>query len=220
MKKLVLKAAVLMAAMLCAPLAANASLLIFNAALDAAQVVDGGPSHSSATGLATVTLDTDFFTLTTDYSWQGLTGRGTRAHLHSAPAGQTREPPNGGFFHGVFSADAVDDEYLIDCTAIGQYYCVTTSGKTHDVLQLSVDNGYGHFYTDLTNFEEVAPWTFQDLVDAFENGDMYIDMHTEEYPGDEIRGQFAAAVPEPETYALMLAGLGLVGAAVRRRTAK
>ncbi|MDP3126696.1 MAG: PEPxxWA-CTERM sorting domain-containing protein, partial [Thiobacillus sp.] len=27
----------------------------------------------------------------------------------------------------------------------------------------------------------------------------------------------AAAVPEPETYAMLLAGLGLVGAAVRRR---
>jgi hypothetical protein len=217
MKKLILKTVVLMAAMLCAPLAANANLLIFNAALNAEQVVDGGPSYSSATGLATVTLDTELFTLTTDYSWQGLTGRGTRAHLHSAPAGETRDPPNGGFFHGVFSD--VDDEYLIDCTAIGQYYCVTTSGKTHDVLQLSADNGYGHFYIDPTDFEK-GRWTFQYLVDTFENGDMYIDMHTEEYPGDEIRGQFAAAVPEPETYALMLAGLGLVGAAVRRRTAK
>lgn len=32
--------------------------------------------------------------------------------------------------------------------------------------------------------------------------------------------QSVAAVPEPETYALMLAGLGLMGAVVRRRSAK
>ena len=33
-------------------------------------------------------------------------------------------------------------------------------------------------------------------------------------------GQMAAAVPEPETYAMLLAGLGLMGAVVRRRSAK
>ena len=31
---------------------------------------------------------------------------------------------------------------------------------------------------------------------------------------------FTSAVPEPETYAMLLAGLGLIGAAVKRRKAK
>ena len=31
---------------------------------------------------------------------------------------------------------------------------------------------------------------------------------------------FAAAIPEPETYAMMLAGLGLLGIAARRRKQK
>ena len=31
-------------------------------------------------------------------------------------------------------------------------------------------------------------------------------------------GAMAAAVPEPETYAMLLAGLGLMGAVVRRRS--
>jgi hypothetical protein len=36
-------------------------------------------------------------------------------------------------------------------------------------------------------------------------------------PGDYVRVLTVSAVPEPETYALLLAGLGIMGAAVRRK---
>jgi len=45
---------------------------------------------------------------------------------------------------------------------------------------------------------------------------LYFDIHTEAFPGSAIRGQIVAAVPEPETYAMMLVGLGLVGWQMRR----
>ena len=212
MQKIILKSAVLMAAMLCAPLAANASLLTFRAALDSAQVIDGGPSVSTATGLAIVTLDTELFTLTTDYSWAGLTGPGDRAHLHNGLRGEARDPVILGFRHQVLFLNTVDEQYLTNCGYIpggllgGR--CVTLAGEAHDVLQLAANNGY--------NFDD--KWTFQDLVDAFENGEIYIDMHTEAYPADEIRGQFAAAVPEPSTYAMLALGAAGLGAHfVRRR---
>jgi hypothetical protein len=37
--------------------------------------------------------------------------------------------------------------------------------------------------------------------------------------GDNAKG-FATAVPEPETYAMLLAGLGLIGSIIRRRKDK
>lgn len=55
--------------------------------------------------------------------------------------------------------------------------------------------------------EEQLDWLFAGLL--------YVNVHTTEHPGGEIRGQLAL-VPEPGTYAL-LAGLGLCAfAAVRR----
>ena len=55
-------------------------------------------------------------------------------------------------------------------------------------------------------------------------GDWYVNLHNAIYPGGAIRGQLeyvgtANVVPEPETYALMLAGLGVVALATRRRRA-
>lgn len=47
----------------------------------------------------------------------------------------------------------------------------------------------------------------------------YINIHTALNPGGEIRGQLTqvSAVPEPSTYTMLLAGLGLIGVMVRNR---
>ena len=54
------------------------------------------------------------------------------------------------------------------------------------------------------------------------NGNTYINIHTANFGSGEIRGQLisqlvATPIPEPETYALMVAGLGLVGWVASRR---
>ena len=55
-------------------------------------------------------------------------------------------------------------------------------------------------------------------IAGIEAGLAYINIHDATFPGGEIRGDIlAAAIPEPETYAMMLAGLGALGIATRRR---
>lgn len=53
------------------------------------------------------------------------------------------------------------------------------------------------------------------LLDAFATELAYFNLHTSTFPGGEIRGQIL--VPEPGAWAMLIAGFGLVGAAVRRR---
>jgi len=58
--------------------------------------------------------------------------------------------------------------------------------------------------------------TFAERVGIILDGLTYMNFHTVQFGGGEVRGQILV-VPEPETYLLMLAGLASVGAMVRRR---
>ena len=62
---------------------------------------------------------------------------------------------------------------------------------------------------------------FATLAAGIAAGKAYVNIHSPGlYAGGEIRGFLTAAIPEPETYALMLAGLAAIGAFTRARRAK
>lgn len=59
---------------------------------------------------------------------------------------------------------------------------------------------------------------FNSLLTSTNAGLAYVNLHSTAFGGGELRG-FLAPVPEASTYAMMLAGIAAMGAAVRRKIA-
>ncbi len=245
--RLLFGAAIAAAALTTTPAPASASLITISGVLDASQVVapvfdangnvigststiNGQPvSTSTATGFATVTFDTVLLTITTDLSWSGLSGNPDRAHLHDAPFAETRlVPPNNRFFHEVISDTSVDGG-LVTCggdptdpTWFVDGSCAPSSGSLHDVLNLDpAVNPGAIFYFAPYGFEATGFADFAELVSVAMLDGLFLDIHTELYPGGEIRGQLLFhQVPEPAGLVLLSLSLAVlcVWARPMRRT--
>jgi hypothetical protein len=89
----------------------------------------------------------------------------------------------------------------------------------NDMTMTPFATGVGGTFSGKWDPSEGNNTTFAAQVGNILNGLSYINFHTTQFGGGEIRGAIlqVAAVPEPESYALMLAGLGAVGWAARRR---
>ena len=154
---------------------------------------------STGNGFATITIDTDLMTMRVEASFADLLGTTTIAHIHcctatpfsgnAAPA--TTLPSFEGFPTGVTSGSY---DHLFDMT----------QGTSWNPAFLSAQGG--------------IPGAFTAFVSGLDEGRAYLNIHTSAFGGGEIRGfPTVAVIPEPETYALMLAGLGAVAFAARRR---
>jgi hypothetical protein len=80
-----------------------------------------------------------------------------------------------------------------------------------------VDTGTVSYFTWATNTNPVSIYSLGGTVTQ---GSLSATASTFTWDAANSTLTYAVPVPEPETYALMLAGLGLVGAAVRRRAAR
>jgi hypothetical protein len=122
----------------------------------------------------------------------------TAAHIHApAPPGSTTGVV-WGFFGSPFNdTNSGNAGPLWDCTP----FATGVGGTCHGVWDATEGNG--------TTLTAQIPNLLANLA--------YINFHTTQYPGGEIRGQILVSTPEPSTYALLATGLGLVGALGLRR---
>ncbi len=107
---------------------------------------------------------------------------------------------------------------LANSAPFGHIHCCTAAANTGGA---GVALGFTSFpaattgsYVKVFSLDSTA---FDSLLAGTTAGKAYVNIHTPgTYAGGEIRG-FLAPIPEPETYAMMLAGLGMLGWMAKRR---
>jgi hypothetical protein len=150
---------------------------------------------ATGSGSVSVILDDTARTLAIMANWSGLSGVTTVAHIHCcvAPPGTVGVAVTPGTLPGFPTG--------------------VSSGSYSTVLDLSLAGTYtSSFLTAAGGTDEGAQAA---LLAGLQGGTAYFNIHTNTFQGGEIRG-FLAAVPEPQSWALMILGFGAVGAAMRR----
>jgi hypothetical protein len=178
---------------------AAAAPITFIAQLDGPS--ESPPNASPGTGTALVTIDPVAHTMSVDATFADLVGLVTVAHIHviNGPG-------------DLNLLDSVGPVATTTPTFLG-FPAGVTAGSYNNTLDMTLASSYrAGWITDSGGTTALAEAA---LFDGIMSGRAYFNIHSDVYPGGEIRG-FLQPVPEPAFLAL----LGVGGAALmagRRR---
>jgi len=165
------------------------------------------PTASTGSGTAILDLDVAAHTLRVQIAFSGLVPTAppgapvgtTAAHIHCC----LPSPFATGVNAGVATTTPTFANFPLGVLA----------GTYDNTLNLTLASSYNPAFVTLVGGLANAETS---LVNGLLGGLTYLNIHTNAFPGGEIRG-FVVQIPEPEAYVLLLAGLAIIGISMRKR---
>jgi hypothetical protein len=154
---------------------------------------------ATGTGTLYMEYDEEGRTLFIDAEWSGLSGVTTTSHIHCCTAA-----PNTGTAGVALATNNILPGFPLGVSA-GDYV---------QTIDLSLTTSYGGAF--LNGSGGTTAGAEARLISNLASGNAYFNIHSSTFGGGEIRA-FVTVVPEPQTYALMLAGLASLGFLAHRR---